>query len=1184
MRMKNLIERQDYLNSIRAYNSMFAMTSFGAKVDHSVNNGSAPYVFKVQGQISHWLGSMCPVSGQPPRFLQMYVYDTANEIRNRLTQFNQGEDGDLKEDIVRSIVCILDDHNELVKLFRTARDLCSSNNVPEFHVCLYNSVREMSYDIPVPKTIGAIVHKTVSGANNFDIVVHQKDDHPQHINKLNSLYMPLQYPLLFIYGQRGWSPNMRLRSDELFRSEFLQGIYDAMSKGDTEGHSVGRRVILPSSFTGGPRYMYKHYHDALAICRVYGNPQYFITFTCNVKWPEIVRFMSQFPCLKAQDRPDIISRIFQLKVEAFRKYLKHKQPFGSVIADLYTIEFQKRGLPHCHILIWVSAAHKIIIPEDHDRHISAVVPDPNTEPELYKIFTESMMHGPCGLAKPNAVCMKEGTCSKSFPKRYQPRTTFDKNGYVHYKRPANGFCVKKNGVDLDNAYVVPYNKKLCMHFNAHINVEYCGGNMLIKYLFKYISKGTDRVRFKVSQSDPSVQSTQSSTLPTVNEIDNFVDGRYICPHEAAWRILNFPIHHRYPAVQTLAVHLENMQTISFRDQQQLENIVNYLPARCTTLTEWFANNEHDASGRHLRYIDYLSEYRWYENGKCWIQRLHESVTTLGRLVYIHPSCGESFYLRMLLSHQVGCTSFADVRTVNGTVYDTYRTACENLGLLMDDNEWSLAFAEAKSWATAKELRNLFAHILLHCEVSNPVRLWENQWRSMAKDFTRNTEIFAVEAHDCVPDETLHQYVLYEQEFLLNSYATDSSLKKYGLPMPNSNLIRSLQNRLLMEEKNYDREELAQQHNLYIQSLHPQQQEVYDHVTTSLEANNQVLAFVYGHGGTGKTFLWTTITSYLRSQGKVVLTVAASGIASLLLPSGRTAHSRFKIPIDLTDNSNCNISKNTQLSKLLVEAALIIWDEAPMSNRKCFEALDRSLKDILDNNNDPFGGKSILLGGDFRQTLPIRKNASKSEIISSSLARSYLWSRFKIFRLTQNMRVLRQNMSPEEEAEITDFSNWLLDIGNGLYGFPDDQMNNDSKVVHIPERYIIPHDKDSILKLVQFIYDNDTLQSPTPSELAQKAIVCPKNRTADLINDVILNMLPGTPTTYRSTDLAVPHTKNHSDLETLYPSEYLNTLNISGFPPHELKLKVNVPIILLRNINQKKRIMQWNQTSNNTAPT
>ncbi|XP_076950777.1 uncharacterized protein LOC143623852 [Bidens hawaiensis] len=794
MRMKNLIERQDYLNGVRAYNSMFAMTSFGAKVDHSVNNGSAPYVLKVQGQISHWLGSMCPLSGQPPRFLQMYVYDTANVIRNRLTQFNQGEDGDLKEDIVRSIVCILDDHNELVKLFRTARDLCSSNNVPEFHVRLYNSVREMSYDMPAPKTIGAIVHETISGANDFDIVVHQKDDHQQRINKLNSLYMPLQYPLLFIYGERGWSPNMRLRSygnntnknltinmyysfmihdrhshysvilrgvrlfqqclvdayicieqsrldyirsnQNLFRSEFLQGIYDVMSKGDTEGHSVGRRVILPSSFTGGPRYMYKHYHDALAICRVYGNPRYFITFTCNVKWLEIVRFMSHFPCLKAQDRPDIISRIFQLKVEAFRKYLKHKQPFGPVIADLYTLEFQKRGLPHCHILIWVSAVHKIIIPEDLDRHISAVVPDPNTEPDLYKIVTESMMHGPCGLAKPNVVCMKVGTCSKSFPKRYQSRTTFDKNGYVHYKRPANGFCVKKNGVDLDNAYVVPYNKKLCLHFNAHINLS---------------------------------------------------------------------------------------------------------------------------PGQHLKSYARFSP--------------------------------------------------------------TY-------------------------------------YFIVRCRIRlNSGRISGGQWLKSSQEIPK---IFAVEAHDCVPEETLHQYVLYELEFLLNSYATDSSFKKYGLPMPNSNLIRSLQNRLLMEEKNYDREELAQQHNLYIQSLHPQQREVYDHVTTSLEANNQVLAFVYGHGG------------------KVVLTVAASGIASLL-PSGRTAHSRFKIPINLTDNLNCNISKNTQLSKILVEAALNIWDEAPMSNRKCFEALDRSLKDILDNNKDPFGGKSILLGGDFRQTLPIRKNASKSEI-------------------------------------------------------------------------------------------------------------------------------------------------------------------------------------------------------------
>ncbi|GJY00989.1 DNA helicase, partial [Tanacetum coccineum] len=150
------------------------------------------------------------------------------------------------------------------------------------------------------------------------------------------------------------------------------------------------------------------------------------------------------------------------------------------------------------------------------------------------------------------------------------------------------------------------------------------------------------------------------------------------------------------------------------------------------------------------------------------------------------------------------------------------------------------------------------------------------------------------------------------------------------------------------------------------------------------ANSEQLS----HGGTGKTFLWKTIISSLRSQGKIVLAVAYSGIASLLLPSGRTAHSRFKLPLELMEESLSRITKNTQLGKLLADTNLIVWDEAPINDRRCFRALDKSLRDIVNKPFSLFGGKSILLGGDFRQTLPIKKGASKIEIIASCLNLHY----------------------------------------------------------------------------------------------------------------------------------------------------------------------------------------------------
>ncbi|KAJ9561489.1 hypothetical protein OSB04_006649 [Centaurea solstitialis] len=413
------------------------------------------------------------------------------------------------------------------------------------------------------------------------------------------------------------------------RNEYFQGLHDALLKADLDGHDVGKRTILPSSFTGGPRYMYKHYQDALAICRVHGNPQYFITFTCNVMWPKITRHFNSFPHTKREDRPDIIARVFEMKVQDFIKHLRNERLFGEVAADLYTIEFQKIGLPHCHTLLWVTSPYKITTPEQVDQFIPAEIPDPTDDPHLHMIVTKFMMHGPCGLAHTSSTCMVNGMCSKNFPKKYQYVTQFDNNGYVHYVRRNNSRFIIKNGIELDNSYVAPYNRNLCLTFEAHINVEYCGWSMMIKYLFKYISKGAHHVRAKITQ--PLHDTTNDCTTQPKQ---NFVDARFIYPHEAAWRIFNFDIHNRNPIVQVLVVHLENMQTVTFKGNQSLENIINNPSAKKTTLTQWLHNNKTDETGCHLTYIDYLSEYRWITEQKNWVRRATRRTPTIGRLIYV----------------------------------------------------------------------------------------------------------------------------------------------------------------------------------------------------------------------------------------------------------------------------------------------------------------------------------------------------------------------------------------------------------------------------------------------------------------------------------------------------------------------------------------------------------------------
>ena len=143
-----------------------------------------------------------------------------------------------------------------------------------------------------------------------------------------------------------------------------------------------------------------------------------------------------------------------------------------------------------------------------------------------------MIHGPCGPANLNAPCMEGPVCTKDFPKKYNNATFFDTNGHVHYRRRQSNVHTLKRQMKLDNTYVVPYNRTLLLAFQAHINVEYCGWSMLIKYLFKYISKGTDRVFARVTRALGEASTSASASQPHIDEIQDFLDGRFICPPEA----------------------------------------------------------------------------------------------------------------------------------------------------------------------------------------------------------------------------------------------------------------------------------------------------------------------------------------------------------------------------------------------------------------------------------------------------------------------------------------------------------------------------------------------------------------------------------------------------------------------------------------------------------------------------
>nr|GEU45844.1 DNA helicase [Tanacetum cinerariifolium] len=455
--------------------------------------------------------------------------------------------------------------------------LCNAGDIPSFKIRLYNIGGVIGYELPTADVLGAIVFENGPKSRFYPELSLKPHD--------GRVFWAIEQSRLdFIH-----------RNQNDLRSDFLSGLYDAVSRGYREGIAVGSKIMLPSTFTGGPRYMYNHYLDALAIF-------------------------------------------------------------------LYTIEFQKRRLLHCHTLLWTESRNTLKNAPQIDEYISVEIPD-------------------------------------------------------HVQDPI----------------------------------------------------GPDHILAKISNSKESTFAV--GTTKQIDKIQNYVDGRFICPYEACWRIFDFLIHCREPAVQILNVNLEDMQRINFRKRDRTNK-------------------------------------------------------SLERLTYVHPSSGDLFYFRILLCHQKRCKSPDEVITVNCQMLATFRAACEALG--------------------------------------------------------------------------------------------SSSTKQ------------------------------------------------------------QELLFFYGHGGTGKTFLWKTIVSSLRSEGKIVLAVAFSGISSLLLPAGRTAHSRFKLPLELTDESF------------------------------------------------------------FRAKKKIKKGAEKEELIAASIAESYLWGHFRICILQENMRLLRFGLTNEERKRSETFAKWLLNVGGDEIGEPKEE--------------------------------------------------------------------------------------------------------------------------------------------------
>lgn len=282
-------------------------------------------------------------------------------------------------------------------------------------------------------------------------------------------------------------------------------------------------------------------------------------------------------------------------------------------------------------------------------------------------------------------------------------------------------------------YVVPYNKTLLLKFNAHINVEWCNQSRSIKYLFKYVNKGHDRVTATFYES-----ADDNGQVAPIDEIKQYYDCRYLSACEAVWRIFSFDIHHREPSVERLMFHLPGEQYLIFDRRRPINDVLDSDSANVTKFLAWFEANKEYESARELTYTEFPTKFVWNQQARKWSPR--KKGFSIGRMHFVPPGTGEIFYMRTLLNYIRGPTCYEDLRTVDTHVHLTFKDACDAMGFLEDDKEYIDAIKEAAHWGSCHYLRHLFSRMLVSNAMSRPEVVFENTHLFLSDDILHRQRV------------------------------------------------------------------------------------------------------------------------------------------------------------------------------------------------------------------------------------------------------------------------------------------------------------------------------------------------------------------------------------------------------------------------------------------------------------
>ncbi|KAJ1270014.1 hypothetical protein BS78_06G022100 [Paspalum vaginatum] len=701
-----------FRDSIRFFNGHFVFTSLHCMLDGDTINirKSGVYTFRAHGQMYHTIADLA-VSCKGGNPLEMYFYDDDPSLEHRYRHCRENK-YQKDQEVIRRLIHILKDNPYSQQL----KQIGQIEGLADYRITfnLDHHMDQRTHNVPLTSEVAAVWVKGIQQRRKFDcgVVLYGNNKQEYGIWSYHASYDPLAYPLFFPRGESGWHsgiPKKRVCLDAVNAA--------CAAHGNSQGNpdSANRLCVSVRDY-----YCYKLQMRPKIFNPILFGKHLFQQFVVDTyikiessrldyiwshqKEIRADLYQGLMDCLhRGETRANAVGRQTVLP----RSFIGGPRDMRRRYLDAMAL-VRKYGKPDIFLTMTCNPNWEEI---KRELEVGQIPQDrPNLAVRVFRAKLEEMkrLEGILGKVQayvyvvefqkrglPHAhfLLIMQGKYKLTCPKQYDSIISAElpnKSKYLELykmviKHMMHGTCRH----ELDNRWVVPYNPFLLRYFNCHINVEVCSSIKAVKYLYKYLYKGHDRASVSVNEADGQ---------GNVDEIKMY--------REAS---------KNSPPMMQLQLHLPGMHMVTYEEGQDIQEILDREGAKKNTLA------------RGILYRDFLEYFTWQKckKAKFWQKRKQEGVKQIGRIISAHPAKGERYFLRVLLNHVVGATSFEDLRTVD-----------EKRGLIEADNTLDYCLTEAETFQMPSALRRLFVMILVHCEASNVRGLWDKHREAMSEDYCR----------------------------------------------------------------------------------------------------------------------------------------------------------------------------------------------------------------------------------------------------------------------------------------------------------------------------------------------------------------------------------------------------------------------------------------------------------------